>query len=198
MTESPLTPTADLPDALRALGARWGWFVGLGIVLLVLGLIAAVYVISATLVSVLYVGILMLIGGVSQLIHAWRVDKGWPGFVFWSLSGLLYLAAGILAIAHPIAGAAILTLVLGATLIAAGAFRLWVWFNNRGQAGWQWLAFSGLISLVAGLLIAAGWPENSLWILGLLLALDLAFQGWTLLFLGMALRRGRDTLSGTK
>lgn len=196
MAETPLNPSPALSETLRALGARWGWFVGLGVVLLVLGLIAAVYVITATLVSVLYVGILMLIGGIGQLIHAWRIDKGWPGFLLWSLSGLLYVAAGILAIVHPLAGAAILTLLLGATLIAAGAFRLWVWFNNRGQPGWQWLAVSGVISLLAGLLIAAGWPENSLWILGLLLALDLAFQGWTLLFLGLALRKGRDAALG--
>ncbi|MCB5363713.1 HdeD family acid-resistance protein [Pusillimonas sp. CC-YST705] len=192
MTQSPLNPSPALSNTLHAMGARWGWFVGLGIVLLILGLIAAVYVISATLVSVLYVGILMLIGGIGQLVHAWRVDKGWPGFVFWSLSGLLYVAAGLIAIVFPITGAAMITLILGATLIAAGAFRLWVWFNNRGQSGWQWLAASGLISLLAGLLIAAGWPENSLWILGLLLAIDLAFQGWTLLFLGVALRRGHD------
>lgn len=196
MSETPITPSQNISQALQALGARWGWFVGLGIVLLILGLIAAVYVVSATLVSVLYVGILMLIGGIGQLVHAWRVDKGGPSFFFWSLSGLLYVAAGLIAIAHPLTGAAILTLLLGATLIAAGAFRLWLWFNNRGQNGWQWLAASAIITLLAGLLIAAGWPENSLWILGLLLALDLAFQGWTLLFLGLALRKGHATLTG--
>src|SRR5690606_27552613 len=150
----------DLSASLRALGARWGWFVALGAVLLILGLAAAAYVIGATLVSVLYVGILMLIGGAGQLIHAWRV-KGWSSFAWWSLSGLLYLAAGVLAIVHPVAGAAVLTLLLGATLIGAGAFRLWVWFHNRGQPGWTWLALSGLITLAAGLLIAVGWPANS-------------------------------------
>jgi uncharacterized membrane protein HdeD (DUF308 family) len=193
MTQPDRTPDtpAGLPAALRAMGAHWGWFTGLGVVLLLLGLAAAVYVIAATLVSVLYVGVLMLIGGAGHLIHAWRIDKDWPGFVFWSLSGLLYVAAGVLAIVNPLAGAAILTLLLGATLIGAGAFRLWVWFNNRSQRGWQWLALSGVISLAAGLVIAAGWPQNSVWILGLLLALDLAFQGWMLVFLGMALRKGR-------
>lgn len=186
---NPISPASTLPEALKALGARWGWFVALGAVLLILGLVASIYIVSATLVSVLYVGILMLIGGVGQLIHAWRIDKGWPGFLLWTFSGVLYLLAGLLAVANPVAGAAILTLLLGATLIAVGAFRLWIWFNNRGQQGWQWLALSGLITLIAGLLIASGWPENSLWILGLLLALDLLFQGWTLLFLGQALRK---------
>src|SRR5690606_37860101 len=118
----------------------------------------------------------------------WRV-KHWSGFLVWSLSGLLYAAAGVLAVVNPLAGAALLTLLLGATLIGAGAFRLWVWFNNRGQPGWGWLGFSGLLTFAAGILIAIGWPANSLVILGLLLGFDLLFQGWSLLVAGFALRK---------
>ncbi|NYT63339.1 HdeD family acid-resistance protein [Alcaligenaceae bacterium] len=179
-----------ITNALNALRARWGWFVGIGIALVVLGTIALVHTLAATLVSVIFVGTLMLIGAIGQLIQAWRV-KNWSGFLVWSLSGLLYAAAGVVAIVNPFAGAAMLTLLLGATLIGAGAFRLWVWFGNRGQQGWGWLAFSGLITFATGILIAIGWPANSLWILGLLLGFDLLFQGWSLLFAGLALRKSR-------
>jgi len=51
----------------------------LGIVLLVLGVLALSNLVVATVVSVLYVGVLMLIGAVAQIIHAFRV-KGWGGF----------------------------------------------------------------------------------------------------------------------
>lgn len=184
-------PSDQLSQKLNALRAQWGWFVVIGIALVILGAIALVHVLAATLVSVIFVGTLMLIGAVSQLIQAWRV-KNWSGFFVWSISGLLYAAAGIVAIVNPFAGAAMLTLLLGATLIGAGAFRLWVWFNNRGQQGWGWLAFSGLITLATGILIAIGWPANSLWILGLLLGFDLMLQGWSLLFAGLALRKSRQ------
>src|SRR5690606_2655331 len=89
--------------------------------------------------SVIFIGVLMLIGGIGQLIHAWRV-KQLAGFLFWTASGLLYAAAGIIALVNPITGAAMLTLLLGATLIAVGALRLWIWFNNRGSgdgSGWH-------------------------------------------------------------
>ncbi len=184
-TNNPLQTNKQIISALRA---HWGWFVAIGIALLVLGAIALIHVLAATLVSVLFVGILMLIGALGQLIQAWRV-KNWSGFLVWSLSGLLYAAAGVVAIVNPLAGAALLTLLLGATLIGAGAFRLWVWFNNRGQQGWGWLGFSGAVTFATGLVIAIGWPANSLWILGLLLGFDLLFQGWSLLFAGLALRR---------
>lgn len=181
-------PNEQITNSLSALRAHWGWFVAIGIVLVVLGSIALIHALAATLVSVIFIGTLMLIGAVGQLIQAWRV-KNWRGFILWSVSGLLYAAAGIVAIANPFTGAALLTLLLGATLIGAGAFRLWVWFNNRGQQGWGWLAFSGLVTFATGLLIAIGWPANSLWILGLLLGFDLLFQGWSLLLAGIALRK---------
>ncbi len=46
--------------------------------------------------------------------------------------------------------------------------------------GAGWIMFAGAITALAGLTIAAGWPVNSLWILGLFLAIDLLMQGWAL------------------
>jgi uncharacterized membrane protein HdeD (DUF308 family) len=167
---------------------RWGWFVVLGAVMLVLGVVAAVYVLEATVVSVLLVGVFMLVSGVMHLVQAWRV-KGWGGFTIWTASGLFYAIAGWLVWFHPEIGAAVLTLLLGAVLIASGALRLWVWMNNRSQRGWRWLLLSGLITLLTGLLVAAGWPGNSVWLLGLVLSFDLLFQGATLVMFGLGLRR---------
>lgn len=178
----------QLAQALGQLSSRWGWFVAVGVLLVALGLFALGHVVAATLVSVVFVGAMMLVGGVLQLVHAWRL-KGWQGFLFWTLSGLLYGAAGLLAIVRPETGASLLTLLFGATLIGTGCLRLWLWFGNRAQRGWQWLALSGLVTTVTGLLIAASWPGSSAWVLGLVLGIDLMFQGWMLLFLGLALRQ---------
>lgn len=179
-----------IADTLVELQARWGWFVGLGAILLALGVLAMAHVFVATLASVIFVGSLMAIAGVGQLMHAWRI-KQLHGFIFWSVSGLFYLAAGLFAVFYPVQGATVLTLLFGSLLIAVGALRTWLWFNNRGQRGWGWLGVSGVLTLLVGILIAANWPGNSVWILGLLLALDLLFQGWSALFLGLALRQSR-------
>lgn len=181
-------PNKQITEALTILRARWGWFVAIGIVLVLLGAAALVHVLTATLVSVIFIGTMMLIGAVGLLVHGWRV-KNWSGFLIWSVGGLLYAGAGVVAIVNPFTGAVMLTLLLGATLIGTGSFRLWVWVQHRSQPGSPWVALSGLLTFAVGILIAIGWPANSLTILGLLLGIDLLFQGWSLLFTGLALRK---------
>ncbi len=73
--------TADISPQLTAaarddLRAGWGWFIALGVVLLVLGGIAFANILLATVVSVYYVGILMLLGGIAQIVQAFRAE-GW-------------------------------------------------------------------------------------------------------------------------
>jgi uncharacterized membrane protein HdeD (DUF308 family) len=73
---SDATHAHTLGDAIVKVRASWGWFVALGIGLLILGIIAAANLLTATVASVLFVGVLMLIGGVAQIVLAFRV-KTW-------------------------------------------------------------------------------------------------------------------------
>src|SRR5690625_7931853 len=66
---------STLAQALRQLASKWGWFVGLGIILLILGVIASLHVLMAAVVSVWFVGLMMIVGGVAQLVHAWRSEE---------------------------------------------------------------------------------------------------------------------------
>ena len=169
------------------LSAKWGWFVALGICLFILGLIAAGNMVMATVASVFYVGLLMCVGGVAQLVHAFTV-KTWSRFIFLILCGLLYLAAGLMTCAEPLPAATILTLFLGVSMIVIGALRIWIGFGARPATGWGWIAAAGLVTLLVGLMIVAGWPVNSLFILGLFLAIDLLVQGSSFVLLGLGLK----------
>jgi uncharacterized membrane protein HdeD (DUF308 family) len=178
----------------RGLGAgaelreRWGWFVALGILMLIVGFIALFHLFVATLVSVYWIGILMLVGGVFQIVHAFSV-KTWGGMVWWLLSGLVYAAAGIVAFVNPLLASSVLTLLLAAALLAAGVMRVWVGFQDRAQPNSGWIIAAGVVTALAGIVIALGWPVNSLFILGMFLAIDLIFQGAALTAFGMALKR---------
>ncbi len=170
------------------ISAKWGWFVALGVALLILGGVAFGNLVLATVVSVYYVGVMMLIAGIIELIHAFGV-KTWGGFFFWLLSGLLYTAAGVVAFVNPLLAAGVMTFLLAATLIGAGAFRIWLGFHAKPAAGWGWIVAGGVVTLLLGLIIAAQWPVNSLFILGMFLAIDLIFQGWTYIAFGLGVKR---------
>ncbi|CDM56792.1 MULTISPECIES: HdeD family acid-resistance protein [Rhizobium] len=181
---------ADIPDRLSfpSLQSKWGWFVALGVLLIACGLIAAANIVLATVASVYYVGMLMLIGGIVYLVHAFQV-RSWDQVLFWALSGVLYVLAGVFAFTNPLLASAALTLFLSIALLIAGVFRTWVGWRMRPVKGWGWVLASGIITALAGVVIALGWPVNSLWILGLFLACDLLIQGWSMLAFGFAIRR---------
>ncbi|UIK06438.1 HdeD family acid-resistance protein [Neorhizobium galegae] len=164
---------------------KWGWFLALGILLLVFGFIALANLFVATVASVFYIGMMMLVGGVAYLVHAFQV-KGWDHILFWAASGILYTIAGLLAFWNPALTAVIVTFFMAVALIVAGMFRIWVGFRMRPMRGSGWVIFGGVITALAGLVIALGWPVNSLWILGLFLAIDLTMQGWALIAVALA------------
>lgn len=181
---------ADTSDrlSLSSLQSKWGWFAALGLLLIVCGLIALANVALATVVSVYYVGILMLIGGIVYLVHTFQV-RSWDQVLFWALSGVLYVLAGVFAFENPLLASAALTLFLAIALLIAGVFRIWVGWRMRPVKGWGWVLASGIITALAGVVIYLGWPVNSLWILGLFLACDLFIQGWSMFAFGLAIRR---------
>ena len=175
----------SITDEVRS---KWGWFVALGVLLLILGGVAFGNLFIATIASVYFVGWLMLFAGVIEIIHAFGVQT-WGRFFLWLASGLLYALAGIFAFYNPILASAVLTFLLAVSLVASGVLRAWVGYQNWDQKGSGWIVTAGIITILAGIVIAIGWPVNSLQILGLFLAVDLIFQGWSFIAFGLALKK---------
>jgi uncharacterized membrane protein HdeD (DUF308 family) len=170
-------------DPLR----HWGWFAVAGVLLLTLGLYAAVDVVVATAATVLLVGTLMVVAGIAQVVVAIRADR-WQETLFSILAGVFYIVAGLLAFANPILASAVITILLAVTLLASGVARIAFGLRVRPSAGWGWTVAAGVVSLIAGALIAVGWP-GTIWVIGFILALDIAGQGGALLVTALALRR---------
>ena len=59
--------------------SSWGWFLGLGILLMVLGAICIIGNVTATFTTVLVFGWLLLISGIFALVQAFRT-RNWSGF----------------------------------------------------------------------------------------------------------------------
>ena len=180
----------EVEAELAELRRRWGWFVVLGIVQVVAGIIALGSVVAATAVSVFFVGVMMIVAGVSEVIGAFQV-KGWGKFILFLLIGVLYIIAGLVTLQNPVLAAVMLTFVLGVSLVASGAMRIILAFGVRHDQSWAVVAFSGLITLILGVMILARWPVSSVYILGIFLGVDLIVGGAGWVGLGLGVRRAR-------
>jgi uncharacterized membrane protein HdeD (DUF308 family) len=177
------------PDT-APLRAKWGWIVALGVVYTIAGFIALGSVAMATVVSVFVVGVMMIVAGVAEVISAFQI-KTWGKFLLWVLLGLLYVVAGFVTFQNPLLAAVLLTLILGASLVASGVMRIILAFSMKREAPWIWVALSGAVTLLLGVLILMRWPVSSLYILGLFLGIDLIVAGASWVGIGLGLRRAR-------
>ena len=189
-----MTSSSDTLQDLRTgtdvapLRAKWGWIVALGVVYVFAGFVALGSVVMATVASVLIVGVMMIVAGAAEIINAFQI-KSWGKFLIWALLGVLYIVAGFVTFENPLFAAVLLTLMLGASLVASGVVRLFLAFNMRREMPWIWVAFSAVITLLLGVLILARWPINSVYILGLFLGIDLVMAGAGWIGLGLGLHR---------
>jgi uncharacterized membrane protein HdeD (DUF308 family) len=180
--------SASILPGIEPLRAKWGWIAALGVVYIVAGVIALGSMLMATVATVYIVGIMMLISGVAEVINAFQV-KTWRKFLFWVLLGVLYVIAGFVTFENPLLAAAILTLMLGCALIISGVMRIILGFSMKQGMPWVWVVFSGVVTLLLGLIILGHWPVSSLYFLGLLLGIDLVFAGASWVGVGLGLKR---------
>jgi uncharacterized membrane protein HdeD (DUF308 family) len=179
--------------SLRGLGytqvaSKWGWFVALGLVLIAAGVFALGDVVAVTLVSVIFIGAMLLAGGIFQIIHAF-MTKQWSGFLLNLLVGLLYVIGGFLIMQEPVHGSIIITLLLLAAILVGGITRITIALRHRQLTGWWLMLLGGIISVILAVMLYASLPWSGLWVLGTLIAIELLIHGFTWLQVGMSLRR---------
>jgi uncharacterized membrane protein HdeD (DUF308 family) len=176
------------PTMTESVRHNWGWFLVLGIVFILGGIFAIAAPFIATLFVTVFIGASLAVAGVVQIIHAWRM-RSWSGFLWQLLVGVIILAGGIAIYWNPFVGALTLTLFVAAMFVVKGIFQLMLAFRVRPHDGWGWLAASGVIALIVGVLIYSGWPFSAVYALGTLAGISLIFSGWAYVMISLAARR---------
>lgn len=186
-----MTNPAFLTNELNQnLQRNWGWFLVIGAVLVVLGCFALSYQLLATVFSVYYLGVLLLLAGLAQVFQSFKI-KRFGQTALWAVMGVLYIIIALAAFAQPFALSSALTLIIGIVLLISGVAQILGALNNKNLPRWGWLLTSGSITFILGLLIMLGWPGNSLWVLGMFLGIDLLCQGWAYITIGLALKSAK-------
>ena len=109
---------------LATFSKNWAWFFLWGLALVILGCAAISAATFTTMLSVIFIGLLILISGVVITLDSftfwWRK---WSGFFLHLLMGLLYIVTGALLINTPLLGSIPLTLFLGIFYMLIGIYR---------------------------------------------------------------------------
>ena len=160
----------------------------LGIVLVILGTISLIVPWISGLAVQAIVGLLMIAAGITWTVFSFQA-KSWGSGLWEALVGVLSIASGVVMLAHPVISLAILTLVLAVYFISGGVLKMVFAFQHKMLPGRNWVIFSGIVSILLGLMITYQWPFSGTWAVGTLVGVDLLFAGISFIRIGSASER---------
>lgn len=163
-------------EMLSAIKRNAGLGVALGIVIAIAGVLAIISPFVAGLSVTIAVGVLLIVAGVSRLFLAFKMGSFGKGLLMFLLGVVTVIAGGYL-VARPGMGLATLTVFLAAYFLVDGIFEV-IWaFRLRPIKGWGWQLFSGIATIILGIMIWRQFPESALWAVGLLAGIHMIFAG---------------------
>src|SRR5215467_5433836 len=175
-------------DLTHDIKGRAGWGIFLGILTALLGVLFIAYPLFGATATTVFVGSILIIAGVFDIIQALRVHTV-GAFFARLLLGVVYVFGGVVLLLHPLWGVAVLTVVLGVMLLFEAGATAVLAFQVKPVSGWGWLLVDAAITALLGFLILAHWPASSIWAIGTLVGVALLIRGITRIALSTRLRR---------
>ena len=161
-----------------------------GVLMLVLGVLALLFPILASVWVTTVVAVAFLVGGIvgwinnlmrakqlSRWLTFWRLVVS-TVFVVAGVSMIQQLGAGPAGVVLPVAS---LSLAIGIVFLVEGAVASVVSLAHREISGWGWGLLNGLITLILGGLILSLPADSLLSVLGILVGISFLFSGIDLL-----------------
>lgn len=159
----------------ETLEQHWVTWVGVGVLLAVLGLVFISYATFATVASAVLFGALLAISGVIETFAAYR-DRAGMHRAFFLMWGVLEIIVGVLMLSYPVQAALALTMLVTALLITSGVMRLMV-AGSYPAPFRTWMLLAGVVNLALGFMVFGGWPATGLWFIGLCIGVSLLTNG---------------------
>ena len=174
------------PEPALAMAESWQATLVLGVLTLILGIIVSFHPTGSLNFVAVLIGILMILSGIFHLVRVFDRDESHR--VWLGVAGLLFIVIGVVLIRHLHLTVALIGLFVGITWIVQGVTALigGIGGGAREGRGW-WIAF-GVVSLIAGIVVAAT-PTSSLTVLAALLGVWFIIMGLFEIIGGFMLRR---------
>ncbi len=178
----------DLKEAqhqlLNYMQTHWRLFQFEGIFFILLGFAAIIVPQFFSVFIVIFLGWLIVIGGITQISRALFFPKV-PGFGLWLSLGILQLIVGFLLIADPIAGVLTITMMIVLFFAVEGVIKIYMAWMMRPLPHWDYVLVSGVTALMLAAVMLLFWSETPQWILGLFLGINMIMLGVAMLKMGL-------------
>lgn len=176
-----------IEDMQAKIRENWGWFLALGIALMIGGIILIAAPLATSIAVTLLIAAVLFIGGLVQIYNAFKT-QGTSSFLWNLVTGLIAVIGGIVIYVNPLAGTFALTLVIAAIFAAQGISQILLAFKLRPHEGWVWVLIAGLVALAAGVMIWMDLPGSAAWALGLIAGISVLVNGWSYIAIALAAR----------
>lgn len=181
-------PASGLSGVGTIVNKAGRWLTAMGIVFIVLGVLAIIEPAVAGLAVAIFVGWLLILGGVAHAVGAF--GAGSAGRTAWQLLlAVIYVLGGFYLLTHPLLGLGTLTLFLAVILVMEAILEVIAYFAGRGETGSGWRLVNAIVTLILGAMIWRNWPSSTAWAIGTLVGVNLMMTGFSRLMLGTAARR---------
>ena len=164
-----------------------GWMIFLGILVIIAGILAIGAPMVTGISVTIFVGAMIMVAGISQLIHAFSL-KFKQGLIVKIILSILAVIAGLYLLINPLQGLLGLTIFIGIYFMADGIGWIAMAFSYKPEKGWGWHLFSGIISVLLGIMILNQWPLSGVWAIGVLFGIRMLNAGFGMAFFGSAIR----------
>ncbi|WP_299351814.1 HdeD family acid-resistance protein [uncultured Shimia sp.] len=156
---------------------NWGWFLALGILMIIGGSTAFFAPFMVSLVVEVIVGVFFVVAGITMLVQVFTTDDGWDARITYLILGVFNTFAGLMLLFRPLEGLMALTLVMITAFFVNGLLRIAVGVMARPEAGSGWVIFGGAISVLASIYLVTVYPEVSVTLLGIVAGVSLVSEG---------------------
>ncbi|NLF29687.1 MAG: hypothetical protein GX591_02225 [Planctomycetes bacterium] len=149
----------------------------LGAVAITLGILALLAPLLAGSVVALMLGVLLIVGGIMRFVWAFEAHSFGRGTLLFVLGGLMALG-GLALLFRPLYAIDVLTVILAVYFIVDGIVEIIAGVRRHATtAGWGWLLFSGIVSILLGVLLWSIRVDDFLALVGILVGIKLIFTG---------------------
>ena len=174
------------PITFQDLKENSWWYILLGIGLVAVGSLAIFYATTATMISVLALGALLVTSGLFEGFKSFKVSR-WSNFFLHLFLAIIYVIGGIFIILNPGLSALNLTLLLAIFFVISGVTKV-IFGATQPILYKGWIIANGILTFILGILIWYQWPMSGLWVIGTFIGIDMLFTGLTWIMIGTTAR----------